>query len=72
MKTKNQTAAIKIYEFGCAPQAVNDGFAPSVTIEHGSLQFVLSKYDCQDVAVIYGASVFGAQNQFEFAVLHRA
>ena len=66
------TQAIKTYEFGLAPQAVKDGFAPSVTIERGTLQSVLSKYDGQDVAVVYGASIAGTQNQFEFAVLQRA
>lgn len=66
------TQAIKVYEFGCAPQAVEEGFAPDVTVERGTLQSVLSKYEGQDAAVIYGASVFGTQNQFEFAVLQRA
>lgn len=64
--------SIKTYEFGCAPQAVKDGFAPSVTVERGTLKSVLTKYKGQAVAVVYGASVFGAQNEFEFAVLQRA
>lgn len=62
---------INTYEFGCAPQAVKDGYLPSVTIENGTLEGVLFKYEGQDVAVVYGPAVRGSENQFEFAILQR-
>lgn len=66
------TLPIKTYGFGCAPHAVKDGYLPGVTVEYGTLEGMLSNYEGQDVAVVYGPSIAGKPNQFEFAVLHAA
>lgn len=61
---------MQFYEFGCAPQAVKDGFNPSVTIFHGTTEEAQIKFTGQDVAVVYGASIQGS-NGFEFGVMSR-
>ena len=61
---------MQFYEFGCAPQAVKDGFNPSVTIFHGTTEEAQTKFAGQDVAVVYGASIQGSDG-FEFGVMSR-
>lgn len=61
---------MKIYPFGCAPEAVKDGFDPK--INNGSLDEAKQKYDDKDVALVYGAKHFGKENDYEFAVMNRA
>lgn len=63
---------MKFYEFGCAPQAVKDGFSSSVTIFRGTTAEVEIEYLEQDVAVVYGAKFYGTTDQFEFGILKRA
>lgn len=62
---------MRIYEFGCAPQAVADGFNPKIEIFNGSLEEAKEKYAGEDVAVVFGASHFGKEGVFEFGVMHR-
>ena len=63
---------MKLYESGCAPQAVKDGFDPKVTIFHGTVEEAKAKYADQDVAVVYGSSIYGSVGKYEFAVLNLA
>ena len=62
---------MEIYQFGCAPQAVADGFDPKIEIFNGTLKEAEDKYAEEDVAVVFGASHFGKDGVFEFGVLHR-
>ena len=62
---------MKIFEFGCAPEAVKEGYTSSIKLFTGTLEQVKKVYDGRDVAVIYGAKIFGANNEYEFGVMCR-
>ena len=63
---------MRVYSFGHAPEAVQDGFGPTINIFNGSLEDAKKKYADKDVALVYGAKHFGKESDYEFTVMNRA
>lgn len=61
----------KVYEFGCAPDARNDGFAHFSHTIQGVLEDIKRMYEGQDLALVMGPEINGQPGVHEFGVLSR-
>lgn len=61
----------KLYAFGCAPEAMKDGYSVFVSTEQGTEAEVMERYAGRDVALVRGASIYDLPGRIEYGVFAR-
>jgi len=61
----------RLYEFGCATDARDDGFPHLTHTVDGTVDKVMASFADKDVALVKGAALAGLVGGYEFAVLQK-